>query len=240
MGSTIHTYSEAKLDCSAALLSLTNNIASSRINIEDIGECMPGGVMVQNLSAELNTYMNDYGCSYLKHDCQELRDMGALYFKKFFPAEEMITLKAELYQFISLDDYSTVRSFFQRVRPDSDSAYKWFLTTSRLYKPIGGVDAHLMNIAIEVNTIKCAGHKISNIFDNDSYIKIHYQKFCSLTKREKEIIKLIGNDHSSYVIADMLNLSIHTVNNHRKNIASKLHITSFSQLIKFAVAFNLI
>jgi DNA-binding CsgD family transcriptional regulator len=39
--------------------------------------------------------------------------------------------------------------------------------------------------------------------------------------REKQVLRLIIEGHNSRVIADMLHLSIHTINSHRKNILSK-------------------
>jgi DNA-binding CsgD family transcriptional regulator len=43
----------------------------------------------------------------------------------------------------------------------------------------------------------------------------------SITKREKEIIRLIALGMSSREIADTLNISSHTVATHRKNILRK-------------------
>lgn len=43
-----------------------------------------------------------------------------------------------------------------------------------------------------------------------------------LTQRELEIAKLVCQEHSSEQIAQMLNLSLHTINTHRKNILRKL------------------
>lgn len=45
-----------------------------------------------------------------------------------------------------------------------------------------------------------------------------------LTKREKEILLLIRQGFLSKEIASKLNLSIYTVNNHRKNILAKLNV----------------
>lgn len=45
-----------------------------------------------------------------------------------------------------------------------------------------------------------------------------------LTRREREILAMIGHRVSSRAIAERLGLSIHTVNAHRKNIARKLNV----------------
>ncbi len=55
-----------------------------------------------------------------------------------------------------------------------------------------------------------------------------------LTPREQEILGLIGQGKTSKQIADMLNLSVYTVNNHRKHICKKLQVHSTAQLVAYA------
>ena len=57
-----------------------------------------------------------------------------------------------------------------------------------------------------------------------------------LTPSEKRIMSLIGEGHSSKMIADRLFVSIKTIDNHRSNICKKLGITGTSALIKYALS----
>lgn len=57
-----------------------------------------------------------------------------------------------------------------------------------------------------------------------------------LTPSEKRIKSLIGEGHSSKMIADRLFVSIKTIDNHRSNICKKLGITGTSALIKYALS----
>ncbi|PSR55415.1 hypothetical protein AHMF7605_18845 [Adhaeribacter arboris] len=61
-----------------------------------------------------------------------------------------------------------------------------------------------------------------------------------LSKREREIIKLIAEGYNSKYIADKLFISFHTVNTHRQNIIEKTHTKSVTGLIQFAVCHGLI
>ncbi|NCC09829.1 MAG: LuxR family transcriptional regulator [Bacteroidia bacterium] len=61
-----------------------------------------------------------------------------------------------------------------------------------------------------------------------------------LSKREKEILKLISKGEMSKEIADKLSISVHTVNRHRQNILEKLHVGSSIEAIKVGQALNLI
>lgn len=55
-----------------------------------------------------------------------------------------------------------------------------------------------------------------------------------LTKREREIMKLIAEEQSNQEIAEKLFISIRTVETHRKNIMQKLHVKSVIALVKYA------
>ena len=61
-----------------------------------------------------------------------------------------------------------------------------------------------------------------------------------LTKREKEILILIRQGFLSKEIAYKLNLSIYTVNNHRKNILAKLNVDNEIEAINKAENFGIL
>jgi len=56
-----------------------------------------------------------------------------------------------------------------------------------------------------------------------------------LTIREREILKLVAEGISNRGIADLLYISIRTVEHHRANIMKKLNIKNTANLIKYAV-----
>jgi DNA-binding NarL/FixJ family response regulator len=55
-----------------------------------------------------------------------------------------------------------------------------------------------------------------------------------LTVAERRILKLIAEDRTSKEIADLLRISIKTVENHRLNICRKLNLHGSHSLLKFA------
>ena len=61
-----------------------------------------------------------------------------------------------------------------------------------------------------------------------------------LTQRETEILHRLAEGHSTKKIADLLNLSPHTVHTHRKNIIKKLNIKSPTEYVVYAIDFGLI
>ncbi|MEM6721423.1 MAG: response regulator transcription factor [Bacteroidota bacterium] len=55
-----------------------------------------------------------------------------------------------------------------------------------------------------------------------------------LTPREIDILKLIAQNKKTKEIADMLFISVNTVQSHKKNLYSKLNIHSVSELVAYA------
>jgi DNA-binding NarL/FixJ family response regulator len=74
------------------------------------------------------------------------------------------------------------------------------------------------------NMLKHAAHKDSPI----------------LTRRENEILKLIGDGLTNPEIADKLFLGISTVDTHRKSLMRKLNIKNTALLIRYAIEHKLI
>ncbi len=103
-------------------------------------------------------------------------------------------------------------------------------------KPIIGM-AHYTVLDGDMHMDICASAKYLN--DNNEYETLFYENVYSqklldvFTNRERDIIRLIITKNKSEVIADKLNISIHTVNTHRKNILKKINIDSTFELISY-------
>lgn len=61
-----------------------------------------------------------------------------------------------------------------------------------------------------------------------------------LSKREKEILALIGMGKSSKEIADELSVSVHTISRHRQNILQKLQVSNSAQAFGIASELHLL
>lgn len=61
-----------------------------------------------------------------------------------------------------------------------------------------------------------------------------------LSSREREVLQLIAEGNTNASIAEMLTLSVRTVEAHRAHIMAKLRITSHAQLVRFAIQQGLI
>ncbi|MDY6845127.1 MAG: LuxR C-terminal-related transcriptional regulator, partial [Thermodesulfobacteriota bacterium] len=67
-----------------------------------------------------------------------------------------------------------------------------------------------------------------------------YSKYDLLTKREQEIFNLLTHGNSNRDVAEILCISVKTVENHRTNIMNKLEVHNIVELVKYASKIGLI
>ena len=61
-----------------------------------------------------------------------------------------------------------------------------------------------------------------------------------ITRREKEILKLIVDEHTTQEISEKLFISLSTVETHRANLLSKLNVRNTAGLVRVAVEKGLV
>ena len=112
-----------------------------------------------------------------------------------------------------------------------------------------GADGYLLKEATgdelfdAINTIRNGENYVSNAFSKELIIEL-LQLYRTggklddevLTTREKEVLKLIAEGKSSKEIADLLFISIYTVNNHRAKIIKKLGLKKTADLVRYAIS----
>lgn len=98
-----------------------------------------------------------------------------------------------------------------------------------------GVDEVIMAIESVMSDKKYYDPKLTKSTTNNQHTDDFFMKQFQLTKREIEIIGLIGKSYTNEEVADKLFLSIATVKTHRNNINLKLGINKPADLVKFAI-----
>lgn len=81
------------------------------------------------------------------------------------------------------------------------------------------------------------GEKYYSPLISDKLADLAFQKGKTdpLTKREKEVAKLLAEGKSSKEIAELLYISIYTVRRHRDNIMKKLELKGLADLVRYAM-----
>lgn len=109
----------------------------------------------------------------------------------------------------------------------------------------GGL-SHVLNIHTEIDHITKVGSRTMSIIHMNSdkhYLNLDPFNFSLapiegvelFSKMERKIVNFVGAGFTSKMIAAELNISIHTVKTHRKNILKKAECSNTPQLIRFCL-----
>ena len=120
-----------------------------------------------------------------------------------------------------LNDYNTIKKV---LRSGMDGYVVKNLGMAELQKAIETVMNGQIYLSPEISNILAIG--VAGRKPNHAYLP-------DLTKREKEIIKLIMEGLTNELIAEKLFLSPLTVSTHRKNVLSKLNLKNTAMLVKY-------
>lgn len=215
------------------------------LQIADVGEIVPASLMVHDLDGLQPigcTYMNNWGCERLGTSVDEINHLGESYYDQYFVKEESKHIFVGMDNYLKIGDFDKQYNFFQRVKLHKDDFYTWFYTVLKVVSFDLGIrmDHKIIILSSPIIGMDHLISRVNKTLEQNSFIQNNYKKFALLTKREKEIIKLVANGKSTKEIAEMLFLSPLTVSTHRKNLIRKIECENFSDLLKFAVIFDLI
>lgn len=234
-----------ELDLNRQFHNIQKNIKESNYSIADLGSIIPAAVMLHELE-EMQplgiSYMNNWGCERLGTSVDEVNTLGQDYYEKYFVKEESLAIFNGIQNYLGEADFSRQYNFFQRVKLHEKDEYTWFYSICKLLqKPTNsGTINQMIILASPVEGINHVIGRVNKVLDEDQFIKNNYKQFALLTKQEKIIISKIAQGKPSKEIADELFISVHTVQTHRKNILRKIECNSFADLLRFAMAFELV
>ena len=162
----------------------------------------------------------------------------ALFCEKIFP--DILKFMMQ----VPADERSGYRLSFNHRYTRKDGTTSQFLQEGTLsIHEDGGLPVLKLRVFTEIGDFKTDETMILSIFRYSA--DQGYQKVCTqvygnndtsqLSQRETEIIKLCLEGLSSKMIADRLNLSVHTVKNHKRNCMEKTFTHSITELIHFCL-----
>jgi DNA-binding CsgD family transcriptional regulator len=220
---------------------LEERIAEKIRSIDAISADLPSVIIIHDLRTSSVAYMSERGLKLLNTTLQELKDMGTSYFDKFFNPEDAANYTPRFLEMLNNNDPDEIFSFFQQVKAVNEEAFGWYLSASRvLMCDDEGAPCLCITAAHPVDEIKSITYKLERLLEEKEMMRAELGRYARLTRREKEIIKLLVAGHSSVEIAEKLFISFSTVEQHRKNIKNKLGIKNLPQLVRFAQAFDMV
>lgn len=130
-----------------------------------------------------------------------------------------------------------VYSFYSRYMAENDE-YGWKLYSCRLSTDGSGNNDAIIIFTYDLNLLTDNKVPLYQALEANQFLKNNFEKAASLTKKEKEICRLLTQGLNSKEIAASSFTSIHTVNTHRQHIKKKLGIQNLHGLLQFAAAFD--
>ncbi len=211
--------------------------------IQPFANNFPGIIMIHSAinNFERIVYMNDIGLEFLETNNEEIRSLGMEYYVKYFDQIDMENIRKGMLNFMNEKDIKKHYTFFQRARPNKYVEWSWFLVSMKIYSfNVSGDVEYTISTGIKITHLNSVTYKLEKVLQELKYSREEKDRFNLLTLQEKNILTLVAEGKSSGEIAELLFISIHTVNTHRKNILQKLEFTNQTEIIEFARLFNLI
>ena len=109
--------------------------------------------------------------------------------------------------------------------------------TEIIYKGLGQNGKAIVELRGPTSEITNTINSFKTILEEKEFMRNHFDKFSSLSKREREVLSLLCKGEKHKEIADNLFISIHTVREHIKNFKLKLEAKTQTELLRYFNAF---
>jgi DNA-binding CsgD family transcriptional regulator len=174
---------------------------------------------------------NKYGLEFIRSSDGNLPKFSEI--KRISNVNVMENAVDSIKNFSNRMDSDEILNYFQLF--EFGNKKQWLISTKKFHK-----DSNFLSISYEIEKIPLAGDYIKKILDN-TFDDIHaWQKFQSLTKREKQILKMVASGDTTKHISECLSITEATVRKHRENINLKIDAKNIFDIIRFADGFGLI
>lgn len=221
---------------------LQNRIEEKIQEIDKTADDYPGAVVIHDIQNLRILYMSGRAIRRLKKPWEEIKNVSIEeYHRRYFNPEDAKAYFPKIQSMLNGDHEHEVISFFQQVRTAENGEWEWYLTSMRVLlhddaeKPLLTI-----SFAIPIDPKNHVTNKVNRLLEENTFLRKHMERYGTLSKREKEILRLVAVGKSNTEVSEDLFISELTVRTHRKNIYKKLDIKTTFDLQQYARAFDLI
>ena len=218
----------------------TSETKEELIFLRQIIDCSPAVVYINqveeigNTSTMKNVWANKLYHNIVKYTREEIDALGYEYFVKVMHPDELFVPVDSIDFLKNISDDFTYGGV-GRIKPKDADYYLWHSFSTRVFKrKEDGTPWQFIGVSFLLNENVQTDRLFLDIIKDNLKIRNQALLKC-ISKREKEIIKLIANGDNTEKISKELNLSEFTINTHRKNILKKLQLHNAAALVSFAV-----
>lgn len=187
---------------------------------------------IYDINKQRRIWINNNYCDIVGYTKKEIKMLGGNWYTDSFHPDDINFLQERINFFTEKrgNSYSGI----YRLKHKS-GRWVWCYSNCVVYHQNDkGLPTHLLGIAIDFSDNFKTIKQFNELNKENQRLK-NRLKICKLTRRELEITKQITTGQTTNEIAEILNISEHTVNNHRKNIFKKLGFHNIAELVRFAV-----
>lgn len=186
---------------------------------------------LSDFTTSFNLWSNDNIQNYLGYTREEMDLMGYKLFLETIHPDDMEMIGNAMAKFDG--GPGAVYGGVYRLKP-KDKDYKWVIGALSVMETKNGLPWRLLNITLDIDQMKDTQNQIIALTRENKRLKNHI-KINSLTRREKEIIKLIVKGNTDKEIGKSLFISNKTAKTHRNNILRKTELNNSASLAYFAL-----
>lgn len=208
--------------------------------VQEYEQEVPTVIIIHDLVTQSIVYMSKWARDALGVTLEEMQMHYDDYHARFFNTEDAAYYVPKVVELVerNTDEFVT---FFQQVRISPAHAWLWHLSSMKIFlRDPEGKPRLTITISLRVDTMHPIASKVEKLLEENDFLRKHHPIFASLTRREKEILKLMALGQSSLEIAGQLHISETTANTHRRNIRKKINAQTAYDVTHFARAFDLI
>jgi DNA-binding CsgD family transcriptional regulator len=220
---------------------LKKKIDEKIATIRSVEKKFPGAIIIHNITDSSVVYMSEWGQSYLGITMAQIKQMGAEFHNHFFNIEDLQDYGPKIFGLLERNNDEEFVSFFQQVRCSPQHDWGWFLSATKIFfRDENGAPLLTLTNALPTDVKHSITAKAQRLLEENNFLRSNYHVFDQLTKREKEILKMMALGNSSAEMAEKLHIAETTASTHRRNIKRKLHVENNYDITRFAQAFDLI
>lgn len=233
----MNDFLSAEFDCSREV---RKTIEQKLAALEAVADELPVFIIhdVRDFSV---VYLSSNGLKLLGATLEEVRRLGQEYFIKFFNPDDVAFYLPKFMELLKTGNNEKWFSFFQQVATGGEQAFEWYLSAAKPFvfdergKPLLS-----LTFALQLDPDHHLAEKAERLMEENLLLRDNYERYASLTKREKELLQYIVSGETATEISDRIYISEKTLHTHRRNIKKKLGAKTQYDMIKFAQAFNLV
>jgi DNA-binding CsgD family transcriptional regulator len=220
---------------------LQQEIQKKISELKSLEQDIPAVIIIHNISDSTVVHMSQRGLDILGITMEELKKLGTEYHNRFFNPEDAQDYVPKILGLLERNTSGEIVSFFQQVRPSAKHDWIWYSSSAGVFfRDEEGKPLLTITIAMPIDPKHHFTAKVEKVLKENLFLRSNKHIFAALTKREKEILRLMALGHNSFEIGELLHISQTTAATHRRNIRSKLNAQTNYDITRFAQAFDLI